>query len=147
MKRNLRLATICVTACLTLACSSPAGPGPLQVPQGSTGPGGSTLKVVPPIPIAPRDGQTADSLTPTLDVRNTGGFLIPGLDLELVFEVFDEKGTLVYRSAPVTPGPGNRTTHVVGVPLAAGRPHTWQANHVLGTHRGPPSARVAFRTP
>jgi len=147
VSRRRWLAAACAAAGLTLACNSPAGPGPLQRPEGGRGLAGATLKVSPPLPVSPRDGQVAGSVTPTLVANNSFGMFSPNLDMVLVFEVFDEGDTLVYRSAPVTQHPSNTTSHVVAVPLAADRPHSWHAKPILDGREGPPSARAAFRTP
>jgi len=147
VNRHLWLAAACASASLTLACSSPAGPGPLQKPDGGRGPADSLLKVGPPVPVSPRDGQVASSVMPRLEANNSRGLFTPGLDLLLVFEVFDEGDALVYRSAPVAQDPSNRTSHVVAVALAAGRPHSWQAIPIRDGLQGPPSARALFRTP
>jgi hypothetical protein len=97
--------------------------------------------------VSPRDGQVAGSVTPTLVANNSFGIFSPNLNMVLVFEVFDEGDTLVYRSAPVTQHPSNRTSHVVADPLAAGRPHSWHAIPIRDGREGPPSARATFRTP
>lgn len=147
VNRHLWIAAACVVAALGIGCDAPAGPGPLQRPDGGSGAGGSTLKVSPPVPVAPVNNLVAGSLTPILLVNNSRGSFTPGLDPALVFEVFDSQNSLVYRSAPVVQDPSNRTSHVVAAPLASGRSYSWHAIPVLDGRDGPPSARATFRTP
>lgn len=148
MQRHLWLAAACAATGLALACDSlPAEPGPLERPIGGRGPGGTTVKVGAPSPVMPAGGSTIDTLTPTLLANNSRGRYSPGLDILLVFEIFDEADVRVYRSEPVAQNPSNRTSHVVAVPLAAGRQHSWRAVPVLDGREGPPSTRAVFRTP
>jgi hypothetical protein len=143
--RHSWFAAACAAAALTLACESPAGPGPLERPIGGRGQDNSTLKSSAPRAVSPRDNEVVGSLTPALVVNNSRA--IPAFVPMLVFEVFDDRNALVYRSGSIAQHPSNTTSHVVEVPLAPGGAFSWQAIPVLEGRVGPASARATFRTP
>ena len=143
------LAVAALTA-TTLGCSqaaapptSPAGSNPAGT---EAGPDGSTLKATAPVAVEPVGGLEIDDLDPDLVITNGSSRFVQNLELSYVFEVTDDENRVVYRSAPVSPGPDGTTRHEIENDLEGDEDYTWRAYAVFQGHRGPMSAAASFKT-
>lgn len=151
MKYNKLFAFAAAASTATaLACSQ--GPTPPTSPAGSpfssiaAGPDGATLKATAPVAVSPVGGVEVTDLDPDLVINNAAPTFVSGLPLAYVFEVFGDKGTLVYRSNPIAAGGGGRTIHEIATDLRDDEVHTWRAYAVYAGQRGPMSATTSFKT-
>lgn len=146
--RSLSSVSAVLVMASALACSQPSAP-PTSPAAGASGTGaaadGSTLKVTSPIPVSPVGGVEITDLDPDLVITNAQGKFV-SLPLAYVFEVTDESGQVVYRSAEIPAGANGRTTHEIAKDLKDDETHTWKAYAVYQGQRGPASSTASFKT-
>ena len=133
-----------------LACSQVPTPptSPSASPSRSldAGPDGATLKATAPVAVSPAGGIEITDLDPDLVINNATPTFVSSVPLSYVFEVFGDKGELVYQSNPIPAGADGRTVHELATDLRNDEVHTWRAYAVYNGHRGPMSSPTSFKT-
>ncbi len=135
-----------VLAAVLSGCSSspqsPTSPSAASVGSAAaTASDGSTLKVTSPAIIAPIDGVTVDTRTPTLYWANsTGHYRSVGLAYTL--EVSTPAAVVYTRTVGETPNTGS---HRIELELTQGTVYSWRIRAALGTLVGPWSIWAEFR--
>jgi hypothetical protein len=149
MKHQKLFALAAALVTTTVACSQ--APAPPTSPAGSAfadtsaGPDGSTLKTTAPVAVSPVGGVEVTDLDPDLVITNGQGRFVQSLALSYVFEVTNQAGQVVYRSAPVPAGAGGRTSHEIAEDLEDDQTYTWRAYAVYQGQRGPMSTAASFK--
>lgn len=134
--------------CLVLAsgCSStpvsPTSPSAATgVTAAATASDGSTLKVSAPAIIAPIDGVTVDTRTPTLVWGNSTGFY-GSVGLAYTIEVSSPSAVVYTRTVGESPNTGS---HKVEMELTQGTVYSWRVRAELGAMTGPWSIWADFK--
>ena len=135
-----------VLAAVVAGCSSP--PQNPTSPSAATGntvaataSDGSTLKVTSPAIIAPIDGVTVDTQTPTLHWANSTGFY-GSVGLAYTIEVSSPTAVVYTRTVGESPNTGS---HTVELGLTRGTVYSWRVRAELGTQFGPWSIWAEFK--
>lgn len=131
---------LAVAGCST-APQSPTSPSATAPASTAAAADGSTLKVSSPAIIAPIDGVTVDTRTPTLVWANaTGNYGSVGLAYTI--EVSSPSAVVYTRTVGESPNTG---AHTVELQLTPGTVYSWRIRAALGTMIGPWSIWAEFR--
>ncbi len=124
-----------------------AMPQPPTAPSATTGdgfalgPDNSTLKVTSPAIVAPIDGVTVDSRTPTLVWANSNGHY-GDVGLAYTLEVSSPTAVVYTRTVGESPNTGS---HKVELELTQGVVYSWRVRAALGNMLGPWSIWADFK--
>ena len=149
MNPKLYLSGSCfVLTVAMVGCSStpqnPTAPSALTGGQvAATAPDGSTLKVTAPAIVAPIDGVTVESRTPTLVWANsTGHYGSVGMAYEIEIQVSSSAAVVYTRVVGESPNTGS---HKVELELTQGTVYSWRVRAALSNAVGPWSIWADFK--